>query len=87
MDLLQGYGSDDSSNTSVANAPSKSAAAAAATSPPSKPVHPPSIATTAHASKKRGRRLLSLQAVLPPEILDRLTRPEGEDSLEDEEIP
>lgn len=85
MDLLQGYGSDDSSNTSVANDPSKSAAAAAATLPPSKPIHPPSTAPTAHASKKRGKRLLSLQSVLPPEILNRLTRPEGAESSEDEE--
>jgi len=76
MDLLQGYGSSDSDDDSVSfnvqptphNQPEK----AKPTSNVQKPSN--SLSTTT-----RGKRILSLGAVLPPEIFDRLTRPADED--------
>jgi len=71
MDLLQGYGSSDSDNDSVSfnvqpTSQNKPAAA--------KPTSNIQLSTT-----KRGKRILSLGAVLPPEIFDRLTRPADAD--------
>ncbi len=69
MDLLQGYGSSgsDSDNDSVPSSvqPTTQKKSAAAK---------PTSKTT-----KRGKRILSLGAVLPPEIFDRLTRPADAD--------
>lgn len=64
MDLLQGYGSSDSDNDSVSsNVPSSA--------PQNQPNRNIQLSTT---KTKRGKRILSLGAVLPPEIFDRLTR-------------
>jgi len=92
MDLLGGYGSsgsdgdgdsgDDSSSASVQSA------AGPAPPPPAperKPKATGGTSTTgagigaggAGGISKKGRRLLSLGAVLPPEIFDRLTREQG----------
>ncbi|KAL7553512.1 hypothetical protein ACHAWF_016804, partial [Thalassiosira exigua] len=86
MDLLKGYGSDDSSAASSSSSAShhgdNTSSAPVVEAPEATP------AATAEAAKGRpkpqrtktgGRRILSLGAVLPPEILDRLTRPPGED--------
>lgn len=83
MDLLQGYGSssDGSDNDSVLSSGSQ-------TSPPPEKKHvaaksadKPDVKTKqVLATTKRGKRILSLGAVLPPDIFDRLTRPAGEDS-------
>ena len=80
MDLLQGYGSssDGSDNDSVLSS------SGLQTSPPPEKKHV--VAKSADkpdgnsATTKRGKRILSLGAVLPPDIFDRLTRPAGEDS-------
>ncbi|KAL7505433.1 hypothetical protein ACHAXN_005270 [Cyclotella atomus] len=77
MDLLAGYGSDSSSSDAP---PPKQPQPTATTKPAAQPT-----AAANTKPKKKGRRLLSLQAVLPPEILDRLSRPEGEDSDSDSE--
>ena len=79
MDLLQGYGSssEGSDNDSVLSSGLQ-------TSPPPEKKHV--VAKSADkpdgnsATTKRGKRILSLGAVLPPDIFDRLTRPAGEDS-------
>lgn len=71
MDLLQGYGSSDSDNDSMSSSvqlTSQNKPAAA------KPTSKIQLSTT-----KRGKRILSLGAVLPPEIFDRLTRPADAD--------
>lgn len=75
MDLLGGYGSDSSSSDAP---PPKQPQPAATTKPAAQPA-------AAVKPKKKSRRLLSLQAVLPPEILNRLSRPQGEDSDSDDE--
>lgn len=83
MDLLQGYGSssDGSDNDSVLSSGLQ-------TSPPPEKKHvvaksadkPDGKTKQVLATTKRGKRILSLGAVLPPDIFDRLTRPAGEDS-------
>jgi hypothetical protein len=83
MDLLKGYGSDDSSDSG--SPPVKASA-------PTKPISQPAAAkqpppASSKPTKKKGKRLLSLQAVLPPEILDRLSRPENEESSDEEGSP
>ena len=84
MDLLQGYGSssDGSDNDSVLSS------SGLQTSPPPEKKHvvaksadkPDGKTKQVLATTKRGKRILSLGAVLPPDIFDRLTRPAGEDS-------
>ena len=86
MDLLGGYGSSgsdgsDSDDSSVQSAtgpalPPAPAAAPAAAPSTTAPKAGGSGGTGGGISKK-GRRLLSLGAVLPPEIFDRLTREQG----------
>lgn len=73
MDLLQGYGSsgsdsdnDSASSSNVQLTSQNKSAAAKRTS-------------NIKLSTKRGKRILSLGAVLPPEIFDRLTRPADAD--------
>eukprot|EP00985_Skeletonema_marinoi_P005882 scaffold2557_cov139-Skeletonema_marinoi.AAC.15 len=72
MDLLQGYGSSDSDNDSVSSnlqpAPQYQSATAK-----------PAAAKLSTSTTNRGKRILSLGAVLPPEIFDRLTRPADAD--------
>ena len=72
MDLLQGYGSSsDSDNDSVvssSNVPSSAPQNQPATTNNNRNIQLSSTKT------KRGKRILSLGAVLPPEIFDRLTR-------------
>lgn len=84
MDLLQGYGSssDGSDNDSVLSS------SGLQTAPPHEKNHvvaksadkPDGKTKQMLATTKRGKRILSLGAVLPPDIFDRLTRPAGEDS-------
>ncbi|KAL9180292.1 hypothetical protein ACHAXT_008262 [Thalassiosira profunda] len=77
MDLLKGYGSDDSSASSSSaedNAPNASTTAPASSAPTAKPQ--PNLP---RKGKVGGKRILSLGAVLPPEIFDRLTRPPEDD--------
>lgn len=73
MDLLAGYGSDSSESDAPPPKKSQSATRKHHLGPTAK-------------SKPEGKRLLSLQAVLPKEIFDRLSRPEEQNSdSEDEE--
>lgn len=82
MDLLKGYGSDDSSASSSSSSTAGgknthttvTASVAGAGAPPPKPLLPKPT-----KSKRGGKRILSLGAVLPPEIFDRLTRPPEDD--------
>lgn len=87
MDLLKGYGSDSdssaSSDNNVAATPKQPTATSAATTLPApaalsstKPILKPAPPSKA---KRGGKRILSLGAVLPPEIFDRLTRQSVED--------
>ena len=87
MDLLQGYGSSDSDNDSVSSNVQSSA-------PQNQPETAKAKLTSINvrnsqlSTTKRGKRVLSLGAVLPPEIFDRLTRTADADdsstsSLED----
>ena len=73
MDLLAGYGSD--SSKSDASPPPKQSQPATR--------KPPHLANA--KSKPVGKRLLSLQAVLPPEIFDRLSRPQEQNSDSEDE--
>ena len=90
MDLLGGYGSDDTSSSSDEDT--------TPAAPPStvSPYHPPSSAVASLNSSEpvessrrtRGKRLVSLHAVLPPHILNQLTKGAasgGMDSDEEEE--
>ena len=79
MDLLGGYGSSDGDSDG-----SSSASVQSATGPAPPPPPPPAAAGGGGISKK-GRRLLSLGAVLPPEIFDRLVRDEQGGSSSDSE--
>lgn len=71
MDLLGGYGSSGSDSDSDGGA-------ASPRPPPSQPPQSlpkgQAVAPPAGRISKRGRRLLSLNAILPPAIFDRLTR-------------
>ena len=91
MDLLGGYGSDDTTSSSDEDA-------TPAAPPPStvSPFQPPLSAVASLKSSEpvessrrtRGKRLVSLHAVLPPYIFDQLTKDaatEGMDSDEEEE--
>lgn len=77
MDLLGGYGSSDGDSDG------SSASVQSATGPAPPPPPPPAAA--AGGISKKGRRLLSLGAVLPPEIFDRLARDEQGGSSSDSE--
>ena len=91
MDLLGGYGSSsgsdgsdgsDSDDSSVQSAtgpalPPAPAAAPAAAPSTTAPKASGGVGGTGGGISKKGRRLLSLGAVLPPEIFDRLTREQG----------
>jgi len=92
MDLLKGYGSDDSSSSSSSSSSKNEDTNANPKMPPATAkaatVLPTKITTTTTTSsksslqtkkKRGGKRILSLGAVLPPEIFDRLTRPPEED--------
>lgn len=74
MDLLGGYGSDESSESGCiggAQLPSTTAPA-------------PSLRQGPASISKRGKKLISLHAVLPAHILERLTKEAGDDSDDDE---
>ena len=71
MDLLGGYGSDGSSDDET-NHPQVPL-----------PLPPPQTTKPAASISKRGKKLVSLHAVLPPHILEQLTKG-GEDSDDDE---
>lgn len=75
MDLLQGYGSSgsDSDNDSV------SSSSVQPTSQNNPAAAKPTSNIQLSGTTKRGKRILSLGAVLPPEIFDRLTRPADAD--------
>ena len=77
MDLLGGYGSSDGDSDG------SSASVQSATGPAPPPPPPP--AAGGGGISKKGRRLLSLGAVLPPEIFDRLARDEQGGSSSDSE--
>lgn len=77
MDLLGGYGSDDSDSSSASNS-SKI------------PVQSEAIISKSQSSNevqvsKKGKKLLRLNAVLPPEILDRLTKGAASDTDSDDD--
>jgi hypothetical protein len=80
MDLLGGYNSDDSSGSEASQAPT-------ATAVVSKPVvnsNKPSAPRQGESKAlKKGRRLVRLNAVLPPEILDRLAKGASSESDSD----
>ena len=78
MDLLKGYGSDDSaSSSSSSNQHEKTKPIAEV---PSTTTKTRELATSKSTKKKGGdKRILSLAAVLPPEIFAKLTRPQEED--------
>ena len=79
MDLLKGYGSDDSSSSSSDD--EKNNAKVDSVAPATTAAAPPKVASGSQKTKRGGggKRILSLGAVLPPEIFDRLTRPPDED--------
>ena len=87
MDLLGGYGSsgsdgsdsDDDSSVQSATGPAlpPAPAAAPAAAPSTTAPKAGGPGGTGGGISKKGRRLLSLGAVLPPEIFDRLTREQG----------
>ena len=79
MDLLQGYGSSDSDDDSVSSnvQPTPQNQSVAAAKPTSSSFQKPTNSRL--STTKRGKRILSLGAVLPPEIFDRLTRPADAD--------
>ena len=80
MDLLGGYGSDDSSEISVAEIEAFPSKSQSHSDSQSVPIQPPP-----HASvSKRGKRLVSLHAVLPTHLLELLTKG-GDDSDDDDE--
>mmetsp|Transcript_8253 Transcript_8253/g.20295 ORF Transcript_8253/g.20295 Transcript_8253/m.20295 type:complete len:453 (-) Transcript_8253:238-1596(-) len=87
MDLLKGYGSDDSSSSSSssasdaanANRPTAASATRKESAVVPAPTPPPPNPTKSRTAKRGGKRILSLGAVLPPEIFDRLTRPPAEE--------
>lgn len=77
MDLLGGYGSDDSDSSSASNSSKK-------------PVQSEAIVSKSQSSNevqvsKKGKKLLRLNAVLPPEILDRLTKGAASDTDSDDD--
>jgi len=85
MDLLTGYGSDDSSSSSSSSSSSvqKGPVQQQPTTKPPPPVSTSESAPAATSSLKKfkrndqnatGKRILKLNAVLPPDILERLTR-------------
>ena len=67
MDLLKGYGSDSDSSSAASSSPDAHGGAREAQKPTS-------------TTNSRGKKVLSLGAVLPSAIFDRLTRPEEDDS-------
>lgn len=89
MDLLGGYGSSgsdgsDSDDSSVQSATGPALPPAPAAAPDAAPAASSTAPNKAGGAgrtsggiSKKGRRLLSLGAVLPPEIFDRLTREQG----------
>ena len=77
MDLLGGYGSDDSDDSLASDSPKL-------------PVQSDAINSKRQESKevqvsKKGKKLLRLNAVLPPEILDRLTKGAASDTDSDDD--
>jgi hypothetical protein len=74
MDLLGGYGSSDDDEDSNSNPLESNGAKTASTT---------STGTTAKAENKRGKKILSLSAVLPQHILNQLTQ--GISDSEDED--
>lgn len=75
MDLLGGYGSDESDKSSESGC--RGGALLQSTSAPSLNQAPAPIS-------KRGKKLIALHAVLPAHILERLTKEGGDDSDDDE---
>ena len=74
MDLLGGYGSDDASSSDESDSSSSSSPAASSIRDNSR-----------GATKRHGKKLVSLHAVLPTHILDQLTKG-GMDDSDDEEV-
>lgn len=80
MDLLKGYGSDDSTSSSSSSSSNQHEKTKPIAEVPSTTTKTQELATSKSTKKKRGdKRILSLAAVLPPEIFAKLTRPQEED--------